>query len=281
MKASINRTFQMRLAAAASEMNIGFIKWHLSRISEECAPNSSWARESHKLYTWLCDTSKNAPFTIFAKGNSKLPFFSFSVLPIVTCPGAGACATYCYSLKAWRYPSAFFRQLQNTILVKTQSMQLAQAFYALPKNTDVRLYVDGDFDSVETVNYWFELIKNRPDLRVYGYSKSWNELLQYKGVYPANYKLNLSSGHAHTDAIKHKITQLLITRGDFTALPVKQENIGKYKTKGYLEDLRTSAKSAGIDKFFACPGKCGTCTKQGHACGSDKFSDVPILIGIH
>lgn len=61
-------------------------------------------------------------------GNQKLPFVSYSELPMATCPGAGACGVYkkdqqsgapasgwCYSFKAWRYPRAFARQFLNTL----------------------------------------------------------------------------------------------------------------------------------------------------------------------
>jgi hypothetical protein len=263
------------------------------------------------------------PFTIFAKGNIKLPFYSFSVLPIVTCSGAGECAKYCYSLKAWRYPSAFFRQLQNTLLVITQSRYLVDAWYNLPsttktpiytgtpyKNDDtitpvlnamlrkihndehitktykttptaIRLYVDGDFDSEETVNFWFGLCNKRKDLKVYGYSKSWTELLDYKGTLPTNYKLNLSSGHNHDKRTENRIKKLSITRGSFVAVPVDKTVVGKYKTRPYLDSIKQSATEQGIDKYFACTGKCAECTPKGHACGLDTFKDVPILIGIH
>ena len=277
----MTRNLQMKLAIAAAELNIGFIKWHLSRLADESEPHSSWKREAAKLQSWLNDMSTMPPYKVFVLGNKKLPFYNFSVLPIVTCPGAGACAKFCYSLKAWRYPAAFFRQLQNTILIKTQSAHITAAFYRLRQNVTVRLYVDGDFDSVDTITFWFNLLHQRPDLKVYGYSKSWNELLAYTGIYPTNYKLNLSSGHAHNNATKALVQKLPITRGDFIALPVLKDVIGKYKTKNYLASLATAAKSAGIAKYFACPGKCGPCTKKGHACGSDSFNDVPILIGIH
>ncbi len=78
---------------------------------------------------------------ISAKGNSKLPFASYSTLPMASCPGAGACAVkltreyeseaarkakdtkrsrlvkdgYCYSFTAWRYPNAFARQWRNAL----------------------------------------------------------------------------------------------------------------------------------------------------------------------
>ena len=36
------------------------------------------------------------------------------------------------------------------------------------------------------------------------------------------------------------------------------------------------------EKVFICPGKCGECTKQGHACGNnDTFKSVKIVIPAH
>ena len=61
---------------------------------------------------------------VAAKGNMKLPFASYSTLPMASCPGAGTCATnlvngekkgYCYSFTAWRYPDAFARQFRNCL----------------------------------------------------------------------------------------------------------------------------------------------------------------------
>jgi len=275
------RQLCLNLAYAVRELNLGFLRWHLSRIAQKSAHHSTWKHNAWKLLEWLKDTSQLPPFTIFAKGNKKLPFWSFSVLPIVTCPGAGICATFCYSLKAWRYPRAFLRQVQNTILILTQSRHLVDAFYALPKKSIMRLYVDGDFDSLDSVTFWFELLKNRPDIQAYGYSKSWFELLGYRGALPTNYKLNLSSGHNHNKRTEKRIKKLSVTRGDFVALPVEKSVMGKYGTTEYKASLKRSAVDNDIDKYFACPGKCEFCAKGRHACGSEKFNGVSILIGLH
>ena len=119
-------------------------------------------------------------------------------MPIYTCPGAGPCVAFCYSLKAWQYPAALARQLQNTLLVKFAPEVIEAAFMALPQGTTFRLYVDGDFDSSTTVDFWFRVIAQRPDVNVYGYSKSW-DLLNGR-TFPANYWLNLSSGGKHQTA---------------------------------------------------------------------------------
>lgn len=62
---------------------------------------------------------------VASKGNQKLPFVSYSELPMSTCPGAGACAVredqpsgekgWCYSFRAWRMPNPFARQFLCTL----------------------------------------------------------------------------------------------------------------------------------------------------------------------
>jgi hypothetical protein len=62
----------------------------------------------------------------------------------------------------------------------------------------VRLYVDGDFDSLETLEFWMHICERYPQMRFYGYSKSWDIFLawdkKHNGKWPANYLLNLSNG---------------------------------------------------------------------------------------
>lgn len=223
-------------------------------------------------------------FTILAEDNSKLPFANFSALPIVTCPGLGACLKFCYSLKAWRYPASLFRQVQNTILVLTRSAHLTGAFLALPLNSTFRLYVDGDFNSIETMVYWFELLRARPDIKAYGYSKSWDLFLTYakQNSFPDNYRLNLSSGSKYPDAIKDQLKALSCYRGEFLAVKVSSK---APKEKGlwlkHAVEVRATAVANNFGKVWVCPGKCGQCTSHGHACGSDKFRNIPIAIGIH
>ena len=276
--AVVNRTQQSAMAQAASKGRIALI----SELDTQLVtmPNKSdWYKYGTKLSAYLRGNADKVPFTVFAKGNGKLPFFSFSAVPVFTCPGMGACESFCYSFKAWRYPCALYRQLLLTVLVKEKSDVLTSAFNSLPKNATLRLYVDGDFDSIATLEYWFNLLRNRPDIQAYGYSKSWPLFTSYKGKFPSNYKLNLSSGGKHTDT--SAIAQLPITRGEFIAVTIDKQLQGQYDNADYKSAVRTSAKKQGLDKVFVCPGRCGTCTKKGHACGLDSFTDIPIVIGIH
>jgi len=245
------------------------------------------------------DAGKLPP--IFAKGNGKLPFFAFSSLAGLDCPQAGAClyadgkeengpiSGFCYSFKCWRYPSAFFRQLVNSIRLRTKAGrdEIVAAWMGLPQGATVRLYVDGDFASPEILAFWMRLCFARPDLQVYGYSKSWRLLLSYDqatgGRWPSNYLLNLSSGGSGTDAEKDAVSRLPIARGEFIAVNTSRDHGKAYQSRrnaGFADYARDVRESAG-KRVFVCSGKCGDCTPSGHACGSEKFRGVPIAIGVH
>jgi hypothetical protein len=238
---------------------------------------------------------------VFAKGNGKLPFYAFSSLAGHDCPQAGAClyrsgdrtsgvmSGFCYSFKSWRYPGAFVRQLVNSLRLRSKEgrEEILAAWFALPHGATVRLYVDGDFCDLATSSFWFRLCHARPDLRVYGYSKSWAILLEYArggGAFPENYLLNISSGGAGTDAEREAVAALPITRGEFVAVETAADHGRAYQSKhlpgwaGYAADIRQQAAPA---RVFVCPGRCGDCTSSGHACGSEKFRGVKIAIGIH
>lgn len=240
---------------------------------------------------------------IFAPGNSKLSFFAFSSLPGHTCPGAGACLAWCYSFRAWRYAGALCRQLLNAMLLKYRPDIVSEAFRALPHGVIVRLYVDGDFSSVSDVQFWMNELRFRADLKAYGYSKSWAELLDYgrDNKYPNNYVLNLSSGSMHnTPAQREKMAQLLCDDGNtlvrggseknatFTAVPLSKDakavlpkGSKAYSHPAYAPAVRAAALRILDQKVFACPGKCDSCRPDGiHACGDRNFR-APIAIGLH
>lgn len=245
-----------------------------------------WQRDLGKLSATLADDTPR--FNIFAKsGNSKLPFVSFSSLPGVTCPGAGECLTFCYSFRAWRYPAAFCRQASNAWLMRFNKPAIVRAFCDLFKvkklanGFDFRLYVDGDFSSVQDLEFWQSLLKTAPSVRAYGYSKSFAEFLTYAEsgqTFASNYLVNLSSGHNSDDTTAQAFAALPVVRGAFKAVPlgyaVKSSDHG---TKEHNKALR----QAYGQKAFTCPGKCGECTPSGHACGSDKFKGIDIIIAVH
>ncbi len=132
-----------------------------------------------------------------------------------------------------------------------------------------------------------ELIAERPEISVYGYSKSWELFLNYKKAFPVNYTLNISSGSKYSKDIEAKVEKLSCTRGQFVAVPMPKGIKADYsvekkseKWKAYAKAVKESAASK-YGNVFVCPGRCGSCTLSGHACGSDRFNDITIAIGEH
>ena len=228
-----------------------------------------------KFVYWL-EFGGELPFNVFKVGNKKLPFLTFSTLPVVNCPGALDCLVYCYSLKGWRYPAVFFGQLQNTLLMQ-ESFHIIDIELKKILNTskfknqskiDFRLYVDGDFKNIDDLQNWMNLLKRYPVINAYGYSKSlqfFDTLNNFNFEFPKNYVLNLSNG-GRFDMLKSKLRKLDFVRGNFTAI------------KGKVSEIRKQFNK----KIFICPGDCGSCTSIGHACGNNTiFKNMEIVIPIH
>lgn len=238
--------------------------------------------------------TNTAKHGVFAKhGNSKLPFVAFSTLPAVTCPGAGECLQFCYSFRAWRYPSAFVRQAANTWLMRSPEgrKQITSAFYDLYQHKefrygfDFRLYVDGDYSSIDDVAFWQDLLRDAPLVKAYGYSKSLALLNAYgkANEWAPNYLVNESSGHNADAETLAEFRKLPIVRGQFIAVNVGHKvGSADHNNPAHKANLRkVFAIQENGRKAFPCPGKCGECTPKGHACGSEAFRNVAIVIAVH
>lgn len=287
---SFNRIRALNLVARVEACGSNWVA--LSNCFRNAAKGTSrsWRKVMIKLQRLAdCRCSIQA-FKVFVQGNSKLPFVSFSTLPISTCPGAGECKNWCYSLKAWRYPSAFGRQLANTLLMRFNRSIIIEQFNKLPQNITLRLYVDGDFQTSEQVRFWFDLLAFRTDISAYGYSKSWDEIYSAYhdgGVVPKNYRLNLSSGGLIRKTSKNIMETLSITRGSFLAVKIDPSLMVKtrFGLPQYHEAVRDAGRELTGKAVFSCPGLCGeNCSIRGqHACGNTfaPANGLTIAIGIH
>lgn len=233
-----------------------------------------------------------AQWTIWSEGNIKLKFIALSSLPAITCEGAGDCLNWCYSFKAWRYVDAFLRQYQMTELLKTASgkKQIADALMKKARKIgEIRLYVDGDFDSLNTMGFFFSLMRRTPNIKWYGYSKSLQTFLDYVdqgGALPSNYKLNLSKGHKYSGDVVEKVKDLSIYRGLFEVVNmtdfkgVKTDKNGR-NTSEYRKAIARKYFETTGRRGFACPNRCHDCTPKGHACGLESFKNVDVVAPIH
>jgi len=252
---------------------------------------SGWRAAFNKLEKFFASHATYVPFSILAAKNRKLPYFNFSTLPGTTCPGAGDCLRICYSFRAWRFPSAFARQMQNTILLQIKSAALADALSA-DKLTGrvVRLFVDGDFPNVEGMRFIFDNLN--PGCSAYGYSKSWQTFRDYVSAgynVPKNYLLNVSPGSIYDadDELRGWINSQPFTRGEFAYVPINANGINmrgfkRYDDRRYHNAVRSAALQILGQRVISCPGICGACGVNGlQHCGNAALSGITIANGSH
>jgi hypothetical protein len=205
----------------------------------------------------------------------------------------------------------------NTLLLRIDNGRIIRdAWMRLPKGETIRLYVDGDIDSRETLDFWMDNCHLRPDLHVYGYSKSWEIFIQRHrerpNDWPENYVLNISNSANRWDDVnvRNEIAAVPVVRGLFVSIKTPGSKMPKWEGTGkppddfdnrtlpgwkeHMEAVKAAARKAGViswvpgqkDAIWSCPGFCHNCmvTKDGrnvHACGNKKLTGTPIVIGIH
>lgn len=112
--------------------------------------------------------------TYISEGNEKTSCFSFDLPAKVTCPGATAlCASKCYASKlASAYPNVGRKYARN--LEFANSTEFVRHMVAnIPFGCEFRIHVSGDFHSVEYIAKWKEIVRKRPDVTFYAYTRSW------------------------------------------------------------------------------------------------------------
>ena len=240
-------------------------------------------------------------FSVYVKGNGKLPFLAFSNAPIVNCMGMGECEKFCYSLSAFRYPAPQCRFIQNTILTNEEKGRKVlveelvkwteKPSFSKLERIDFRLYVDGDFADTDQVVFWMETLKKLPQVKAYGYSKSiplFLYLLKKGYTFPTNYLLNESSG-GKFDKLWRELESnpKAPVRGRFLAVKLDGKRSSHNRTQRDRVDIKNALGSVSEYKkkngrsYFICGGKCGECTSIGHACGIPQFKNIDIIIPIH
>ena len=291
LKSAVNEVFSYDVNSDAFWINSAayFRAWHNKLKRRRIGPG--WRAAFRKLIKVFESRGSYVPFSILAAKNRKLPYFNFSTLPGTTCPGAGDCLRICYSFRAWRFPSSFARQMQNTILLQINSAALADALSAdRLTGRVVRLFVDGDFPNVEGMRFIFNNLN--PSCSAYGYSKSWQTFRDYVSAgynVPKNYLLNVSPGSIYDadDELRGWINSQPFTRGEFAYVPINSNGINmrgfkRYDDRRYHNAVRTAALNILGQRVISCPGICGSCGVNGlQHCGNAALSGITIANGSH
>jgi hypothetical protein len=128
-----------------------------------------------------------------------------------TCPGAGACKTYCYAMKGgyvqWKASSMSQTKMLNFLVNDPDgfSQMLASEIAAAEKKFGkkgtkviIRWHDAGDFFSPEYLDLAYNVARQFPDVDFYAYTKMASVAQANR---PSNFKMNFSQG-AHTSQEK-------------------------------------------------------------------------------
>jgi hypothetical protein len=106
---------------------------------------------------------------------------TFNLPALKTCPGAShfcvegdADTPGCYADRdTFQYVNVQARYHANWAVVDAAPDAIVRAVAALPEATVIRIHVSGDFYSVAYVKAWRKALAARPDITLFGYTRSW------------------------------------------------------------------------------------------------------------
>ena len=188
-----------------------------------------------------------------------------------TCPGAGACQTYCYAMKGgyvqWKASSMAQTRVLNFLLndpegfKKMMEHELGQAERKYGKKGTkvvVRWHDAGDFFSHEYLDVAYSIADDFPDIDFYAYTKMGDVA---NAPRPSNFKMNFSQGAKrgqemkvdikrtkHSKVVPRELFYDLIAR-EGSSLIKDSKGRTQFRGPGELEEFKDRlAKKYAIDK---------------------------------
>lgn len=188
-----------------------------------------------------------------------------------TCPGAGACQTYCYAMKGgyiqWKASSMAQTRVLNFLLndpegfKKMMAHELGQAERKYGKKGTkvvVRWHDAGDFFSNEYLDVAYAIAQQFPDIDFYAYTKMGDIA---NAPRPSNFKMNFSQGAKrgqelkvdikrtkHSKVVPRDLFYDLIAR-EGSSLIKDSKGRTQFKGPGELDEFKDRlAKKYAIDK---------------------------------
>jgi len=148
------------------------------------------------------DLSTLEPDYRLSDGNTKLKadgIWSFNLIPVIHCPMAGACKSYCYATVGQQaFRSGVLRRARAflaTMQADFVERMVAEVERAVKRGLRaVRVHDSGDFYSAEYMLAWFEVARRLPHVKFYAYTKMVVLARRLASVTPDNFKLIQSLG---------------------------------------------------------------------------------------
>lgn len=121
------------------------------------------------------------------QGNTKLDksIKTFNLPAVQSCPNSKSCAKNCYALKAekGRFGKVVRPSRERNFRLAKENLQLLKTLILkhLKKGDIVRIHESGDMFSQGYLDMWTEVIKERPDVIFYTYTKT-EEMLNWSAI---------------------------------------------------------------------------------------------------
>jgi len=181
-------------------------------------------------------------------GNSKLKksgIVSFNLIPIIHCPLAGACKSFCYATvgqqafaSGVKRRAAAFKATLNPAFVQNMHAEIARW---KRKIKAIRVHDSGDFYSMDYLKAWLEIARLNPDVRFYAYTKSLPFVHKAfeLGLVPSNFRLIQSVGGLADSRIRQDLPHARIFG-----------TLDELQSAGYADASETDDASAFGDSPF-------------------------------
>ena len=116
-----------------------------------------------------------------SEGNEKTGCFSFDLPSKRTCPGkTNLCSSKCYAALLEKIYPAVAKKYDANLEFTYSDNFVAYMVLNIPQGCEFRIHVSGDFYSEEYIAKWSEIVKARPDVTFYAYTRSWRTNLWSK-----------------------------------------------------------------------------------------------------
>ena len=165
------------------------------------------------------------------------------------CKNCQYCNGLCYNNKFLiKNKDKALSEIRNLIAYILRRDELQEKINSEMGNSRLfRIHGNGEFHSMENLEFWLEICKNNPDVKFYTYTKSYEIFEQYLSSgekLPKNFILNVSMVEGQQSELENKYP-LLMENNKFIIILKKE--------------LVTDKKAT------VCGGKCLKCTKGCHA----------------
>lgn len=119
---------------------------------------------------------------LISQPNKKLGLPSFDIMPVTSCPGKSKlCNKYCYALRLTQIRPIIKQKYQKNLKV-SKTDEFLKIVKEIPRYSDFRIHVSGDFHSIDYIKKWISICEIRYDTKFFTFTRSWRNHLLFPWI---------------------------------------------------------------------------------------------------